>query len=75
MKRCLYPFLNGISSFAIRVLPPGLKLGFLTSLLDGCAIFETKLVPCFAETLFGANPATRLIRELIVVTKNCNSFM
>ena len=71
---CLYPFLNGISSFAIRTLSPGFRFGFLTSLLDCCAICDTGFVTCFAETLFGANPVMRLFRESTVLTEDYNSF-
>ena len=41
VKRCLYPFLNGISSFAIPTLSHGFKFGFLPSLVDRCASCET----------------------------------
>ena len=42
LKRCLYRFLHGMSSFAIRILSPGFKFCFLASLLNCCALCETK---------------------------------
>ena len=71
VKRCLYPFPNGVSSFDIRTLSTGFKYGYLTSVLDCCTISETNCITCFAETFLGANRVTRLIRKLIVLMEDC----